>query len=150
MSELNHRTIAVQLFNRCWEIIDQATQDQERLQELLVAAMASKYHWQQVGTERNWIISDWMVSRAFAYNHNGDLALRFAQQANDAAWASEQPDWLRASAAEGVLRAYCVLGDREAIAVWSLRTRELVAVIADHREKETIAAQFEETLQIIK
>jgi hypothetical protein len=147
--EVDNRSIAIQQFNRCWEILDQTERTEVDLRELLQSAFTSKYHWLQAGNERNWIISDWMVSRAFAYNACGELALQFAQSANDAAWTSEQPDWLRASAAEGMLRAVIVLGDSSEIDGWKSRAQELVEAISNPEEKSVISKQLEETLRSI-
>jgi hypothetical protein len=149
VAELDTRSIAIQQFNRCWEILDQAERTEADLRELLQAAFTSRYHWLQVGNERNWIISDWMVSRALAYNACGDLALNFAKRANEAAWASEQPDWLRASAAEGILRAVIALGDTTEIDGWKLRAQELVEDISIPEEKSVISKQLGETLRSI-
>lgn len=149
MAELDNRSIAIQQFNRCWEILDQAERTEADLRELLQAAFTSRYHWLQVGNERNWIISDWMVSRALAYNACAGLALNFAKSANEAAWASEQPDWLRASVAEGILRAVIALGDTTEIDGWKLRAQELVENISIPEEKSVISKQLEETLRNI-
>jgi hypothetical protein len=120
------------------------TRDPDQDIELLTAAFSSRYHWLNAGALEQWICADWMVARAASALGDGDLALRFAKRAHSAAQESETPDWLVASAAEGVARAYATLGNVEEFNHWFALATRLVAVIADPEDKDLIASQLAE------
>jgi len=130
-----------QLFNRCWDLLE-ATRDADDDIELLTVAFSSRYHWLNAGDREQWIVSDWMVARAAAAVGEGELSLRFAKRAHSAAQEYEVPDWLVASSAEGVARAFAALGDVEEFNNWSALAARLVEVIADPEDKSLIASQL--------
>lgn len=118
------------------------TRDQDDDVELLTAAFSSRYHWLSAGDTQTRIISDWMVSRAAAAIGDGELAILFAKRAHTTAQESEIPDWLTASTAEGVARAYAVSGDVEEFNHWSALATRLISVIADLEDRNLIAGQL--------
>jgi hypothetical protein len=141
VAQLDDRELAVQLYNRCWELLE-TPRDQRDDVELLTAAFSSRYHWLNAGAMEQWICSDWMVARAFAAVGSGELSLLFAKRAHSAAQENETPDWLVASTAEGVARAYAALGDGAEFNNWSALATRLVGVIADPEDQELIASQL--------
>lgn len=143
VAQLDDRELATQLFNRCWELLE-STRDDDGDVELLTAAFSARYHWLSAGDVEQWIISDWMVARAVSALGDGVLALRFATRAHAVAQENEVPDWLVASSAEGVARAYATIGDVAAFHHWSALARRLIEVIADPESRELIASQLDE------
>jgi hypothetical protein len=141
MAQLDDRELATQLFNRCWDLLAAQREPDDDV-ELLTAAFSSRFHWLSAGTTEQWIVSDWMVARAAAAIGDGALALRFAKRAHSAAQESETPDWLVASTAEGVARAYAATGDVEEFNNWSALAGRLIDVIADPEDKALIASQL--------
>jgi hypothetical protein len=141
MAQLDDRELATQLFNRCWDLLD-APRDADDDVELLTAAFSSRFHWLNAGAVEQWIVSDWMVARAASALGDGDLALRFAKRAHSAAQENETPDWLVASTAEGVARAYAAAGDVGEFNHWSALAERLTEVIADPEDKALIARQL--------
>jgi hypothetical protein len=141
MAQMDDRELATQLFNRCWDLLG-ATRDADDDVELMTAAFSSRFHWLNAGAVEQWIISDWMVARAAAAIGEGELALRFAKRAHSAAQENEIPDWLIASSAEGVARAYAAIGDAEEFNNWSALATRLIDVIADPEDKALIASQL--------
>jgi hypothetical protein len=138
---LDDRELATQLFNRCWELLERP-RDAEGDVALLTVAFSSRYHWLTAGETEQWIVSDWMVARAAAAVGEGALSLRFATRAHSASQENVVPDWLTASTAEGVARAYAALGDAEEFSNWSALAARLVEVIADPEDKNLIASQL--------
>jgi hypothetical protein len=143
VAQLDDRELATQLFNRCWELLE-STRNPDDDVELLTAAFSSRFHWLSVGATEQWIVSDWMVARAAAATGDAGLSVRFAERAHAAAQENEVPDWLVASTAEGVARAYAASGDVEAFNNWSALAARLVDVIADPDDKTLIASQLSE------
>jgi hypothetical protein len=141
MAQMDDRELATQLFNRCWDLLS-TTRDADDDVELMTAAFSSRFHWLNAGALEQWIVSDWMVARAAAAIGEGELALRFATRAHSAAQENEVPDWLIASSAEGVARAYAALGDVKEFNNWSALATRLIDVIADPQDKALIASQL--------
>jgi hypothetical protein len=143
VAQLDDRELATQLFNRCWELLE-STRDADGDVELLTAAFSARYHWLNAGELEQWIVSDWMVARVASALGDGALALRFAQRAQAAAQDNEVPDWLVASTAEGVARAYAATGNVEEFNNYAALATRLIDVIADPEDQSLIASQFAE------
>ncbi len=137
-----HREVAVATYQRCWVLLDQAARSNDDDVELLTTAFASRFHWGHAGGPQEWIVGDWMISRAAAATGQGQLAVWFATRADGAAQVTQVPDWLAASTAEGVARAYAANGDGHRRDLWIEKSQKLVAVIADAEDRELIASQL--------
>lgn len=83
-----------------------------------------------------------MISRAAAAAGESGLAISFALLAHDHALEAGDSDWLVASTAEGLARAYAAKGDVEARARWISAAELLVENIADADDRELIASQL--------
>jgi transcriptional regulator GlxA family with amidase domain len=142
----DHRTQAAALYNSCWTIIEQAERTEDDLITLITNAFASRYHWLEAGGPEQWAIADWMVARAAGVTGDLDLALQFAERAHAAALAPSMPDWLVASAAEGLARVYALRGETALRNTWCQTAERLVAAIHDDEERSIIAEQLAELL----
>jgi len=87
--DIDHRAIAVKLFNRCWEILDELPVEGPRegpivasaqTDELERAAYASLYHWSQIGDEKNIAIGEWMIAHMYTVLGQYAEAERFARR----------------------------------------------------------------------
>jgi hypothetical protein len=143
VAQLDDRELATQLFNRCWELLE-STRDGEGDVELLTVAFSARYHWLNAGDLEQWIVSDWMVARVASALGDGDLALQFAMRALAAAQDNEVPDWLVASCAEGVARAYATTGNVKEFNNYAALATRLIDAITDPEDKSLIASQFAE------
>jgi len=139
---IDHRTLAIQQFNRCWDLLEKADRDAQEEADLVTFAFTSRYHWSVVGEPKDFVIADWMVSRAAAAVSEGDLAVRFALLAYERASSLEVPDWLRASVAEGLARAYAAAGDLAQRDEWWAVAQDLVGEIDDPEDRELIESQL--------
>ena len=142
MTSIDDKALASQLFDRCWELLEQDERSEDDNVELLTSALTSRFHWLNAGGPEQWIISDWMVARAAGAAGSSDTALRFALRAYEAARAHESPDWLVASSAEGVARAYALSGNVEEFTNWAALAGRLVEVIVDTENKNLIESQL--------
>jgi hypothetical protein len=137
-----HRQLGVDTYNRCWELLETENRTTDENLELLRTAFTSRYHWSYVAETPQSIMGDWMISRAAAATGEGHLALNYARLAYDAAVAHGAEDWLLASSAEGVARAYASLGDSDQRDEWFATSEGLVALIVDDESRELIASQL--------
>ena len=142
MDDAAHRQLGVETYNRCWELLETQDRTGDEDLELLRTAFASRYHWSCVAHVPQAIMGDWMISRAAAATGEGHLALRYARLAYDAAAANSVEDWLLASSAEGLARAYASLGDGDHRDDWIATSEGLLALIADDESRELIASQL--------
>jgi hypothetical protein len=138
----DHREVAVATFNRCWELLNQAVRSNDDDAELLTCAVASRYHWGVAGGPQECIVGDWMISRAAAALGEGHLAVWFAVRADTATSSHDVPDWLIASTAEGIARAYGAAGDALRRDLWIEKADKLIAAIADDEDRDLIASQL--------
>ncbi len=53
MSDAGHRRMAGNLFNAAWQLLDLESRTPAQEQEMLAAALGSRYHWGRVGTPRH-------------------------------------------------------------------------------------------------
>jgi hypothetical protein len=139
-----HRAQAVEAYHQAWALLeaDHRTADEDA--DLLTAAFTSRHHWQAAGGAQQWIVADWMVSRAAAAVGLGELALLFAERAYGAA-LDDGTDWLVASAAEGVARAFAAAGDLGQRDAWCAVAVGLVTAIGNKENRAVVAGQLAET-----
>jgi hypothetical protein len=142
MTSIDDKVLASQLFNRCWELLERDERSEDDNVELLTSALTSRFHWLNAGGTEQWIIADWMVARAAGATGSPGAALRFAIRAYEAARASGSPDWLVASSAEGVARAYAVAGNVEEFTNWAALAGRLAEVIVDAENRTLIESQL--------
>jgi hypothetical protein len=135
------RSEAARLYNACWMLLELPERTGEDDADLLTAAFASRHHWREVGSLEQWIIADWMVSRAAATIGDGWLAVHFAARAHEATGSPGTADWLVASTAEGLARAHLANGDAEAGATWRTTAERLAAQIEDEESRDIIVGQ---------
>ena len=140
--EIDHRALGIASYQRCWELLDRAKLTSTDEVELLTEAFTARHHWLLAGGAQEWIISDWMVARAAAAAGDGPLSVRFATRADAAAHEAQFDDWLAASTAEGVARAYAAMGDAQSRDLWVEKAARLVEAIADDEDRALIADQL--------
>ena len=144
MEGSDHRSIAIQEFNRCWELLEKSERSASEGADLLTSAFASRFHWSVMGESERTVMDDWMVSRAAAANSYGDLAVQFALRAHEGAVAARASNWLIASVAEGLARAYDAAGDTARRDEWWTSAEILVGEISDEKDRELIESQLKE------
>jgi hypothetical protein len=142
MNSSSHREVAVATYNRCWELLEQTRRTSDDDVELLTSSFVSRYHWMFGGGRVQTICADWMISRAAAALGEEGLAVSYALRANSQAQAPDTDDWLIASTAEGLARAYAATGEQERRDEWYVTSQRLVLAIADDDDRELIAAQL--------
>jgi hypothetical protein len=136
------RQRAVALYNQSWDLLEDPKRDAEGDRKLLLAACGSRACWEGIGDAENLSVGDWMVSRVLAELGVGELAVSFARSALDLADGSQAPIWMRASAMEGLARAYAACGDAPQRDRHVALASDLVNQIPDVEDRELIAGQL--------
>ena len=97
-----HRRFAVELFNRSWDLLEQADRSPDEDAEMLAAAFASAYHWGVVGTAENRALGDHQIAKVASHVGQPALALHYARRALEAIEIGRFGDWQVAAAYEGM------------------------------------------------
>jgi hypothetical protein len=139
LSQMDHRRLAVELFNSVWRLLE-SREDDERM---LHAAHASAYHWSEAPEcePRNRARSEWQVSRVYAVLGRAEPAVHHAQRCLEIceANADNMEDWDLPFAYEALARAHDVAGDTEEARRSEQRARELGEQIGDPEDREQLA-----------
>lgn len=113
LDPLIERTLATELFNHVWTLLDTPDRSSEQDDAMVHAAHASRWHWGRVGSPDQWAVGEWQCSRVYAVLGRGDQALFHARRCLDISAASGADPFVRASAHEALARAHAVLGEFE-------------------------------------
>ncbi|MDQ1428800.1 MAG: MerR family transcriptional regulator, thiopeptide resistance regulator [Acidimicrobiaceae bacterium] len=137
-----HRRFGAQLFNDTWDLIDKADRRDADDDQMLLAAMASRWHWGQVGTAEQVATGDWQVAHVFGLVGYAAVAVRFARHHLATATAEGWDGWRLASAHEGMARAFAVAGDGSGRAAQMAAAEAALAREPDAEDGDAIAAQL--------
>jgi|SRR5690349_13748915 hypothetical protein len=137
------RALAVGLFNRTWELLE-ADRDDAADRTLLATALASRLHWEGIGTDENYAAGDWLVAHVASHLGHADLALDFAAAAHQRAVEADPavPLWLVASTQEGMARAHAVAGHDDERDRWAADARATLEDVDDAEDRELIESQL--------
>ncbi len=141
---LEHRTLAVSLFNRAWELLDQETRTHEDNAEMLTAAFSSRHHWREIGEPRNFAISDWQVSRVAAVLGYPDLAEDYGQRSLDTASQAHLGPFYEGYAHEALARAARLAGNRDLKAKHLDIAYDMLGQIDEAAERDMLGADLNE------
>jgi hypothetical protein len=132
------RRLAVDLFNRAWELMGLPERTPEQDDELIHAAHASRHHWAEIGTAANLARGDWQLSRVYATLGRAEPALYHAERC--LAYCESDPaaleDWDLPYAYEALARAHLVGGNEDEATGFAARARELGQRVGDHEDRE--------------
>jgi DNA-binding transcriptional MerR regulator len=132
------RQLAADLFNLVWTLLEQTGRTTEDDDRMLHAAHASRYHWGQVGGPEQLAIGEWQCARVYSVLGRGEPALHHARRCLEIATAADVPDWLVASAHEGLARAYLVAGNRRAALDERALARGVLEKVGDAEDRQIV------------
>jgi hypothetical protein len=138
VSGVDHRRLAVDLFNHTWTLIERDGRTRDEDDEMLYSTFASAYHWLRVedaGPEHR-ARSEWQISRVFAELGRGEEAVVHARRCLDLCREHGIGDWDLAFAWEALARASRVAGDAMAFHESLAQAREAGQAIADADDRE--------------
>lgn len=126
-----HRKMAVDLFNRVWELIEKTDRTAEEGDTMLHAAHASRYHWEQIGTALNLSRGEWQISRVYALLNRAEPALYHARRSLEICERNGIGDFDIAFAHEALARAAAAAQDTPLFVNHYQKAQELGAQIQD-------------------
>ncbi len=134
----SERQLAADLFNLVWTLLEKTGRTTEDDDRMVHAAHASRYHWGQVGGPEQLAIGEWQCARVYSVLGRAEPALHHARRCLEIAMAESVPDWLIASAHEGVARAYAVAGQRESALASRAAAEAVLAKVADAEDRQVV------------
>ena len=138
MTPEQRRRLAVDLFNRAWELMLLPERTPEQDDELLHTAYASRHHWSHVGTVAHSARGEWQLSRVYTVLGRPEPALYHAERC--LAYCGSDPDaledWDLPYAYEALARAQLVAGNEDEAKRFAAQARELGQVVADDEDRE--------------
>ena len=136
-----HRSLAVELFNHVWRLLETEDRTPEQDDEMVHAAHASRWHWAQTGVDdlpQRLAVGEWQCSRVYAVLGRGEPAVHHARRCLALAEGPGIEDWVLAAAYEGMARASRTAGDEASFAEWRTKARQATTAIADREDREVI------------
>jgi tetratricopeptide (TPR) repeat protein len=141
-----HRRLAIDLFNRSWELLELAGRTPAQDDELIHTVHASCYHWRVVGTPANLARGENQCARVYAALGRPEAALHHASRALELVRAGGDglEDWDLASALEVAARAHLAAGNRDEAERYAAQARAELETVADPEDREVIGGQLDE------
>jgi hypothetical protein len=137
-----HRGVAIERFNRTWDLLDQVERSAEEDDELLAAAFTSRFHWGVVGGPSQWAVGDGQIARVAAALGLPELALRYARRSLAIVESEGWIDFHLASAHEVLARAHAAAGSATERAASIQRANDALARIDDPEDVRLLADQI--------
>ena len=137
-----HRRFAVETFNATWDLIDNQSRTPDDNLEMLLAALASRWHWGRIGGPEQIATGDWQVAHVASLLGFADLALTVASRHFAIAEEERWSGWRLASAYEGLARAAATAGDFEARRRYVAMAEAALDSEPDEEERIIIAEQL--------
>ncbi|PUB16804.1 hypothetical protein [Paenisporosarcina sp. OV554] len=139
---INHRSIAMQLFNETWDLIEKKDRTGDEDSQMLEKAYASLYHWRQVGTRLNLARGYWQVSRVHAILGQGDVAFFYGITGVELCEVEGFGDFDLAFAYESVARAEKCRGNTESMDTWIERGQTAAEKISKEQDKKYFLSEL--------
>jgi len=131
-----HRKLAADLFNEVWSLLEKRNRTSEEDDRMIHAAHASRFHWQDIGSPREWSIGEWQISRVYAVLRRAEPAIYHGQRALN--WARDHSigPFFIAYGYEALARAYAVAGDIDSAKKHIAEARKTATSIPDPADQK--------------
>jgi hypothetical protein len=138
-----HKKMAVDLFNRTWDLLDKTERTPEENDELVHAGHASRYHWGKVGSPLNLARGEQQLSHIYAVLKRAEPAIYHGQRALDICQANGIADFDIAFAYEALARAHAVAGNQPERNRYVELGRAAAGGIAKEEDRKYFLSQLE-------
>jgi len=142
ISAEDQRSLAIDLFNHVWSLLDLDVRSTEQDDDMVHAAHASRWHWGQVGGPQEAAVGEWQCSRVYAVLDRPEPALHHARRCLTLTQEQEMAPFVAASAYEALARAHAVGGDLPAASEARDKAVRLAADLADPDDRAVIDADI--------
>jgi tetratricopeptide (TPR) repeat protein len=139
------RTLAAELFNGAWRLLEKPDRTPDEDDEMLHAAHASRYHWIRAGTRVNAARGEWQCSRVYAVLGRPEPALHHARRCLELCESApdELDEFDLPFAYEALARAHAVAGDEQEARHWIAKARAAAEGISDEDDRALLEVDLE-------
>jgi hypothetical protein len=139
----DHKQLAIDLFNRTWELLDKSERTQAEVDEIIHAAHASRYHWSQAGTVLHLARGEWQISRVYSVLERGEPAHYHASRSLEICQENGFGDFDLAFTYEALARAASTSGDKQAMKENLALAKDAGEKIAEQEDKDYFFSELE-------
>ena len=136
------RTLAADLFNYCWTLIEKPDRTERETDLMIDAAHASRFFWEDSGEPVTHARSEWQISRAYAVAGRPEPALHHARRSLEICERNGIEDLDLGYAYEALARAHSVAGRTEEARAWVVKAREFATQVTDEDDRELLLSDL--------
>jgi hypothetical protein len=136
------RTLAADLFNYSWTLIEKPDRTGRETELMIDAAHASRFFWEDAGESVNHTRGEWQISRAYAVAGRSEPALHHARRSLEICERAGIGDFDLGYAYEAMARAYSIAGRTDEAREWVLKGREIADRVVDEDDRELLLADL--------
>ena len=135
--QLVHEAFSGGCFNKCWTLIDKADRSPEDVEDMLLLAQTSLWHWKQRSDCKpmNLSISYWQLSRVYALAGHYNMARLFGDKCLKVSKDNKIPPFYVGYAYEAQARAEVLNKDFKAARSCIEKAEKELASVTDKDEK---------------
>jgi tetratricopeptide (TPR) repeat protein len=141
-----HQYLSAECFNNCWKLIEKANRSPEDVQQMLLLAHTSLWHWQQRADCKplNVSVGYWQLSRVYALAGEYSLARRFGEECLKVGERNALAPFYIGYAYEALARAELLNKDLRKAAEHLAKARGQLEKVTDKEERGLLKADLEE------
>ncbi|MGC8487280.1 MAG: hypothetical protein ACP5QO_03530 [Clostridia bacterium] len=143
-----HESLARDLFNRVWDLIDKPDRSITENDAMVQAAHASRFHWGVAGGPRQWARGEWQLSRVYAILGRLPAARFHARRCKDLVQRHTLGPFDEAFADEAMARVCALSGDSCARDRLLRRARAVAAQVTSTGDREWIEYNLDAVSQL--
>jgi hypothetical protein len=137
------KKLAVDLFNRTWELLEKPDRTPEETELMINCVHASCYHWSVVGTALHRARGEQMIGKLYCLLNRPEAALHHARQCLELVEANGFKDWDLAFAYETMARASATGGNRAEFKKYHTLARKSATQIKEKGDQDYFLAELE-------
>ena len=149
--QIIHEAFSGGCFNKCWTLIEKADRSPEDVEDMLLLAQASLWHWKQRNdcTPVNLSVAYWQLSRVYALAGNYDQALLFGDKCLKVSEDGNLPPLYVGYAYEALARTKVLNKDFTAARRFIEKAEKELEGVTDKDEKEFLETDIAELMNTI-
>lgn len=138
------RKFAVNANQQVWLYLEMSTRTPAQDEEMLLAAYASLYHWNQVGTIVNTQRGYWLLAHVYAVLSQPNPSRRYAEICHEITrqYPDDMKDFDMAYAFEALARAHAMQGDQKTASEFYGKAQQAGMIIADEEDRKIFFGDF--------
>jgi hypothetical protein len=138
------RTLAADLFNHVWTLMETEPRSQRQTDLMIAAAYASRFFWEENGEPVHLARGEWQISRACAVGGRPVAALEHAQRCLELCAAHRLGPFDFGFAHEALARAHQASGDDGPAAQAARAARAVLPRIEDREDRDLLSGDLDE------